>query len=104
MVIGAEPEPSTCEDCFTKVITEEEKLDDLIQAFEEESEGVISSLEDLCDFIDSGDLDETDFAFISDRLFVLGGDVGISEDKINEILDCLEELLNVDFPREIINL
>ncbi len=97
-----EEEEPTCEDCFTKVITEEEKLDDLIQAFEEESDGVISSLEDLCDFIDSGDLDETDFAFISDRLFVLGGDVGISEDKINEILDCLEELLNVDFPREII--
>jgi len=32
----------------------------------------------------------------------LGGDVDISEDKINEILDCLEKVFDGDFPREII--
>jgi hypothetical protein len=32
----------------------------------------------------------------------LGEDVGISEDKINEILDCLEEVFGGDFPREIL--
>jgi len=95
-----EPEPETCEECFTTVLTDEE-LDDLIQAIEEDSEGTVSSLQELCDFI-AGDLSEEGRAFISDRLFVLGGDVGISEDKINEILDCLEEVFGEDFPREIL--
>jgi len=32
----------------------------------------------------------------------LGGDVDISEDKINEILDCLEKVFGGEFPREIL--
>jgi hypothetical protein len=101
IVVGEEPEPPTCEECFTTVLTDEE-LEDLIQAFEEDSEGFISSLNDLCEFI-TENVEFADFrAFISDRLLVLGGDVGISEDKINKILDCLEEVFDEDFPREII--
>jgi hypothetical protein len=99
----AQPEPPTCEDCFTKVLTDKE-LDDLIQAIEELSGGEVSSLEEFCDFIDDSSGIEDGPAFISQVLFELGEEVGISDsdDKINEILDCLEEVFNVDFPREII--
>ena len=96
----AQPEPPTCEDCFTKVLTDKE-LDDLIQAIIEDSEGEESSLQEVCEFI-ANNLDEEGRAFLSDRLLVLGGDVGISEDKINEILDCLEKVFGGEFPREII--
>jgi len=97
IVVGEEIE-LTCEDCFTTVLTDEE-LDDLIQAIIEN--GGPPSLQELCDFI-AGDLSEEGRAFISDRLLVLGEDVEISEDKINEILDCLEEVFGGDFPREIL--
>jgi len=97
IVVGEEIE-LTCEDCFTTVLTDEE-LDDLIEAIIED--GGPDSLQGLCDFI-ANSLDELGRAFISDRLFVLGGDVDISEDKINEILDCLEKVFDGDFPREII--
>ena len=90
----------TCEDCFTKVLTDKE-LDDLIQAIIEDSEGEESSLQEVCEFI-ANNLDEEGRAFLGDRLLVLGGDVGISEDKINEILDCLEKVFGGEFPREII--
>ena len=98
IVVGEEPEPPTCEECFTTVLTDEE-LDDLIQAIIEN--GGPDSLQGLCEYIAS-DLTEFGRAFISDRLFVLGEDVGIPEDKINEILDCLEEVFGGDFLREII--
>jgi hypothetical protein len=101
IVSVGEPEPPTCEDCFTTVLTEEE-LDDLIQAIEEDSEGLVSSLEELCEVFTENVQDELFRAGISERLFTLGGNVGISEDKINEILDCLEEVFDEDFPREII--
>ncbi len=102
-IVGEERE-ATCEDCFTTVLTDEEELDDLIQAIEELSEGEVSSLEEFCDFIDDISGIEDGPAFISQVLFELGEEVGIldSDDKINEILDCLEEVFNVDFPREII--
>ncbi len=96
----AQPEPPTCEDCFTKVLTDKE-LDDLIQAIIEDSEGEESSLQEVCEFI-ANNLDEEGRAFLGDRLLVLGGNVGISEDKINEILDCLEKVFGGEFPREII--
>jgi hypothetical protein len=100
-IVVAEEEPETCEECFTTVLDEEE-LDDLIQAITVDSLGTVSSLGELCDFIDEiSDIIE-ERAFISDRLFVLGGDVGISEDEINEILDCLEKVFGEEFPREII--
>ncbi len=95
-----QPEPPTCEDCFTKVLTDKE-LDDLIQAIIEDSEGEESSLQEVCEFI-ANNLDEEGRAFLGDRLLVLGGNVGISEDKINEILDCLEKVFGGEFPREII--
>ena len=93
----AQPEPPTCEECFTTILNEEE-LDDLIQAIIED--GGPDSLQGICDFI-ANSLDNLGRAFISDRLFVLGEDVEISEDKINEILDCLEKVFGGDFPREI---
>ena len=102
-IVGEEREP-TCEDCFTTVLTDKEELDDLIQAIEELSGGEVSSLEEFCDFIDDISGIEDGPAIISQVLFELGEEVGISDsdDKINEILDCLEEVFNVDFPREII--
>jgi hypothetical protein len=101
IVAIGEPEPPTCEECFTKVLSEEEeKLDDLIQAIEVASEGEVSSLQELCELFTEVVQDEGFRAFISETLFTLGGDVRISEDKINEILDCLEELFGEDFPRE----
>jgi len=99
VVAEEEPEPETCEECFTTVLTDEE-LDDLIQAIE--NDGGPASLQELCELFTEF-VQDVDFrTFISDRLFVLGGDVGISEDKINEILDCLEEVFGEDFPREIL--
>jgi hypothetical protein len=95
------PVPETCEECFNTILTEAE-LDDLIQAIEEDSEGIVSSLEELCEVFTENVQDELFRAGISERLFTLGGNVGISEDKINEILDCLEEVFDEDFPREII--
>jgi len=97
-------EPQTCEECFTTILTEQE-LNDLIQAFDEDSEGDVSSLEDLClgqfdQFVNVPEFRE----FISERLFVLGTDVGISEDKINAILDCLEKIYGTDFPRPPISI
>ena len=73
--------------------SDDEELDDLIQAIEELSGGEVSSLEEFCDFIDDSSGIEDGRAFISQVLFELGEEVGISDldDKINEILDCLEE-------------
>jgi hypothetical protein len=87
----------TCESCFTTVLNQNE-LNDLIRAITED--GGPPSLQELCDFI-AGNIDEEGRAFISERLFTLGGSVGISADKINEILDCLEEVFGGDFPRDI---
>ena len=98
IVAVGEPEPPTCEECFTKVLTDEEELDDLIEAIE--NDGGPASLQELCALITQFVQDADFRAFISERLFTLGGDVGISEDKINEILDCLEEVFGEDFPRE----
>lgn len=61
--------------------------------------------DNLCQDIGSNEqfdqfVNESEFReFISDKLFVLGTDVGISEDKINAILDCLEKIYGVEFPR-----
>ena len=93
---------TTFKEDFRKTRLEMGKTDDLIQAFEVDSQGFISSLQDLCDFITEEVPLGGNLAFVSDRLFVLGGQVGITEDRINEILDCLEEVFDEDFPREII--
>ena len=96
-IVGEERDQ--CEDCFKKVLTDKE-LDDLIQAIIEDSEGAETSLQEVCEFI-ANNLDQGP-SFLGDRLLVLGGNVGISEDKINEILDCLEKVFGGKFPREII--
>jgi hypothetical protein len=89
-----EPEPLTCEECFTSILTEEE-LDDLIQATT-----LPDSLPELCnEFIEGGLQTEQGRTFISEYLFTSGMTTGISVDKINAILDCLEEVYGVDFPR-----
>ena len=99
IVAVGEPEPPTCEECFTKVLSEEEeKLDDLIEAIE--NDGGPASLQELCELFTEFVQDADFRAFISERLFTLGGDVEIPGDKINEILDCLEEVFGEDFPRE----
>jgi hypothetical protein len=83
--------------CFTTVLSQNE-LNDLIRAIIEDTGPI--SLQELCDYI-AGNLDEEGRAFISERLFRLGGSVGIPADQINEILDCLEEVFGGDFPRDI---
>jgi len=99
---GTQPQqqkvPQTCEECFTTILTEQE-LNDLIQAFDADSEGLITSLAELCDFITENVNDPGFREFISERLFTLGNDVGISEDTINELLDCLEKIYGIEFPR-----
>ncbi len=91
-------ETQTCEECFTTILLEAE-LNDLIQAIDIDSEGSVASLAELCNFIDQN-INELGFKeFISERLFTLGTGVGISEDKINELLDCLEKIYGTEFPR-----
>ncbi len=94
-VIEAEtPEPLTCEECFTSILTEEE-LNALIEATT-----LPDSLPELCnEFIEGGLQTEQGRIFISNYLFTSGMTAGISVDKINAILDCLEEIYGVDFPR-----
>lgn len=87
------PEPFTCEECFTTVLTEEE-LDDLIEATE-----AFTTLEEICNFIDTNFENESQRLFISEYLFDTANDIGISTEKIDSILDCLEEIYGVDFPR-----
>jgi len=91
-------EPQTCEECFTTILTELE-LNNLIEAFAIDSENSITSLADLCDYIDEFVNIPEAREFISERLFTLGDNVGISEDKINELLDCLEKIYGTEFPR-----
>ncbi len=89
-------EPQTCEECFTTILTEQE-LNDLIQALGEEFEG-LDNVSELCNFDDV--IDDPGFReFFSGILFEFGTGVGISEDKINAILDCLEKIYGVEFPR-----
>ncbi|HJU59046.1 MAG TPA: hypothetical protein VJ583_04810 [Nitrososphaeraceae archaeon] len=92
-----EPEPETCEECFTTILTGEE-LNDLISGTV-----LFTTLEELCNFIDTNFENESQRLFISQYLFDAADDVGISAGisagKINSILDCLEEIYGVDFPR-----
>ena len=77
-----------------------EELDDLVDIA-----GGGLSLEEICDAIDELSAGtEEDRTFVSQVLFFAGEEAGLlnSDDKINEILDCLEEVFNVNFPREII--
>jgi hypothetical protein len=96
IVVGEE---LTCEDCFTKVLSDEE-LDDLIQAIIED--GGPHSIQELCELLTENIDDADSRAFLSDRLFVLGNDVGISKHTINRILDCLEKVFGEEFPRVIL--
>ncbi|NOJ30112.1 MAG: hypothetical protein DA328_08095 [Nitrososphaeraceae archaeon] len=94
-------EPETCEDCFTTILTEQE-LNNLFEAIA--NDGGPPTTQELCNYIAQGiSINEPDFVlfkeFISERLFTLGDSVGISEDKINEILDCLEKIYGTEFPR-----
>ena len=98
VVVGEEPIPEpgplTCEECFTSILNPEE-LDDLIQATT-----LPDSLPELCnEFIEGGLQTEQGRTFISEYLFTSGMTALISVDKINAILDCLEEVYGVDFPR-----
>jgi hypothetical protein len=89
-------EPQTCEECFTTILTEQE-LNNLIGAIF--NDGGPSTTQELCSLI-TENVDDPGFReFLSERLFTLGDSVGINEDKINEILDCLEKIYGTEFPR-----
>ena len=87
------PEPLTCEECLTTILTEDE-LNDLIS-----TTIAFTSLEEICNFIDTSFESESQRLFINQYLFDATNDVNISTEKINAILDCLEEIYGVDFPR-----
>ncbi len=91
-------EPQTGEEYFTRILTEKE-LDDLIQAVIEYTAGDYDSLEEICSSLDLN-IDNAEYrATISGYLFTLASYVGISEDKINAILDCLEKIFGTEIPR-----
>jgi len=89
-------EPQTCEECFTTILTEQE-LNDLIEVLAQEFNAP-NTISLLCG-IDNVINDPEFRQFYSQLLFDFGPGVGISEDKINAILDCLEKIYGTDFPR-----
>ena len=92
-----QPETPTCETCFTDYLTEEEITD----LFTFAGEGP-STLEGLCQYIDEIIQDEN--AILGFSAFLLGfADFHptVTEDDVNNILDCLEEVFGVTFPRTV---
>jgi hypothetical protein len=71
---GNVPEPETCEECFRAFLTEEQ-IDFFLGS---------STLEDYCDAVESGNLDETEVR--AD----LAGDASMAD--INAIIECLKNL------------
>ena len=91
------PEPETCEECFTTNLNTIE----ISRLLSPTATVSFNSLEHLCDFIDENFQDATQRQFISSYLLDAAVRAGIPTDKINDILDCLEELYGVVFPRTI---
>ena len=89
------PPPQTCEECFTTNLNAIE-ISRLLSATVS-----FSTLELLCDFIDENFQDAIQRQFISSYLLNAALSAGIPTDKINDILDCLEEIYGVIFPRTI---
>ena len=89
------PEPQTCEECFTTNLNAIE-ISRLLSATVS-----FSTLELLCDFIDENFQDAIQRQFISSYLLNAALSAGIPTDKINDILDCLEKIYGVVFPRTI---
>ena len=89
------PEPQTCEECFTTNLKAEE-ISRLLSATVS-----FSTLKQLCDFIDENFQDAIQRQFISSYLLNAALSAGIPTDKINDILDCLEKIYGVVFPRTI---
>jgi hypothetical protein len=89
------PEPQTCEECFTTNLNAIE-ISRLLSATVS-----FNTLKQLCDFIDANFPDAAQRQFISSYLLNAALSAGLSTDKINDILDCLEEIYDVVFPRTI---
>jgi hypothetical protein len=89
------PTPQTCEECFTTNLNAIE-ISRLLSATVS-----FNTLKQLCDFIDENFQDAIQRQFISSYLLNAALSAGIPTDKINDILDCLEEIYGVIFPRTI---
>ena len=89
------PPPQTCEECFTTNLNAIE-ISRLLSATVS-----FNTLKQLCDFIDENFQDAIQRQFISSYLLNAALSAGIPTDKINDILDCLEEIYGVIFPRTI---
>ncbi|MGB9167339.1 MAG: hypothetical protein WCB31_00260 [Nitrososphaeraceae archaeon] len=89
------PEERTCETCFTSILTQEE-LDRLIAIVAQEEQ--LGSLQAICDFIGTNSQTPDGRETISNALFFYSGQAEISSEKLNAILDCLEEVYGVEFP------
>ncbi len=89
------PTPQTCEECFTTNLNAIE-ISRLLSATVS-----FNTLKQLCDFIDENFRDAIQRQFISSYLLNAALSAYIPTDKINDILDCLEETYGVIFPRTI---
>jgi len=89
-----QPETPTCETCFTDILSEEE-ISSFLIAFDE-VQLVITTLEELCEFIDRAQGIEQ---LNQDLLTV--AQASISEEQYNALIECLQDAgLDVDFPSD----
>jgi len=87
-----EPETPTCETCFTDIMSQEE-LDDFITEFDLNVESEITTLEQLCEFIQEEQ-------GVEDLNFVLlvAAQASISEEQYEALIECLQDVgLDVGF-------
>ena len=93
-----EPQPPTCEECFTQNLQLEE-INDLLSEI-----GFISdsnlTLQELCDFI--ADIvaagNQEQLQFLSSNLALAFLDATLTEDQFNTVLDCLNDIFNNAIP------
>jgi hypothetical protein len=97
--ISEEPEPLTCEECFTKNLDQEE-VSDVVTEIREISRGQITTLEELCErlseIVASGNQGVLQNA--SNELAEAFQNAGLSEDQFNTVLDCLNDIFNNAIP------
>jgi len=87
-----QPETSPCEDCFD--IVGEGQIDNFLAAFIEAVQQQISTLEELCQYID-----ENQGTLELNEDLLTAAMASINEDQYNDLILCLQDAgLDVDFP------
>ncbi len=97
-----QPVTSSCETCFTDILTEEQ-ITSFIDAFGQATEqGPFTSIEDLCNFIDAEDEEFSDLLTedLFDAAFGVNGVTNtnpLSDEQYQALIQCLQDVgLNVD--------